>query len=57
VPHFGEMPPADMNHRRGMNDEPRAIDGALHGGLIVESGRDGFNREGRERAVAQTLTG
>ena len=51
MPHLLEMPPAAMHQRRGMDDMGRAIDGPLHGRLVVEAGRDHVHREGRKRAA------
>ena len=55
--HLREMPPADMDHRSGMNDKPHAVDGALDRGLVMEGGRDGLDRQGREGSAAHTLPG
>ena len=47
----------DMDHPRGMNDKTHAVDGPLDRGLVVKSGRDRLNRQGREGSAAHTLPG
>ena len=51
MPHLCEMPPAAMHHRSGMDDMGRAIDGLLHGDLVVEASRDHVNGEGRKHTA------